>query len=260
MRSQTVSWSWRNRSKSPNSLSYSTPNQHFGARNSEPRAEKNFYDGQFLQPHTGSVRLSKPDYVFSDIHGSENFSNQSRSLQKGKSLFSSMPSLFQSDPDKKAAKKERKKAKELLKLREKEEKNRRKLEQKQTKSGTLPRNWCYLSGPVEGVCQVPFQPYAHVHHNQFHTYHPQHYPSAACRLHVVPINFEETPAGLPQTGQLAYAPISSVNNSNFVLRKKILCASVPDLHESVVEDNVNSGPYSPRKVSLERVAERFVFF
>ena len=154
-------------------------------------------------------------------------SSSSSSLLRNRSLFSSMPSLLGSKDtlDKKALKREKKREKEERRRLEKEEKKRRKQEKKLLASGTLPRNWSYVSRPIEDVYHRP-----------------------SLRLHAVPIDFEDD----HQQQQQYAVPVKSVpttptGHANFMLQRRALHASAPDLArvEQVYGTTVRRGPAAP---------------
>ena len=148
-------------------------------------------------------------------------SSSSSSLLRNRSLFSSMPSLLGSKDtlDKKALKREKKREKEERKRLEKEEKKRRKQEKKLLASGTLPRNWSYVSRPIEDVYHRP-----------------------SLRLHAVPIDFEDDHQ--QHAVPVKSVPTTPTGHANFMLQRRVLHASAPDLArvERVYGTTVRRGP------------------
>ncbi|KAL8575525.1 hypothetical protein ACOMHN_059590 [Nucella lapillus] len=191
----------------------------------------------------------------------------SSNLLHQRGLFSSMPSLLAGGPggggrstlDRKALKKlekeEKKKEKEEKKRREKEEKRRKKEEKKMLASGTLPRNWSYVPGSGGGGGGGGHPDAS----SPFHRIPPPHPSHHMMTLQAVPIDFEDGVGGggggssppsqhpYPYPYPVRTVPTSPNGDANFMLQRRTLHASAPDLArlERVYGATLRRVPYEP---------------
>ena len=153
------------------------------------------------EPSCNRVTMMGNYYDPQDFYGEARRMN----LLQAKARFSSMPSLFSAkDGDyKKALKLEKKREKEERKRLEKEEKKRRKAEKKYASLNmkTLPKNWNYVTRPIEEVYLRP-----------------------RMRLTAVPIDFEDGP-GIPHSAPTVPPPPPPAVR----MQNRALYSSAPDL-------------------------------
>ncbi|XP_041354554.1 uncharacterized protein LOC121372324 [Gigantopelta aegis] len=196
---------------------------------SEPNSNRCIMMGNYYDPH--------------DFYGEGRRMN----MLQSKARFSSMPSLFTNkDMDyKKALKLEKKREKEERKRLEKEEKKRRKAEKKYASLNikTLPKNWNYVTRPIEEVYLRP-----------------------RMRLTAVPIDFEDGPVTSHSPPSIPPPPPPGVR-----MQRRALHSSAPDLlriqqvYGTLSRETRNhqytlpKTEYAPRTVILQKGSEGFGF-